>query len=288
MPHDDAALRLAFAGLAPRRVDTLCRRFGGVDAAVQAVSAGRVELDAAIVDAVRVDADGRRSQLADLGVSFVCRGSSRYPAHLDRFEDAPRWLFVKGVLDPGPSVAIVGTRTCTAYGSELAERYGHAAAEVGWTVVSGLARGIDRAGHAGASAAGGRCVAVLGSGIDVVYPRANRRLHDAILLAGGAVVSEYPPGTRPDGWRFPTRNRIIAGLSDVVVVIEAGSTGGALITARVAVDYGVPVFAVPGDIDRPASLGTNLLIRDGAFPVFDAEDFATTLGIISPLVERVA
>ena len=288
MPHDDAALRMAFAGLAPRRVDTLCRRFGGIGDAVDAIARGWVDVDASVVDAVRIDANLRRRQLADLGVAFVRRGSSPYPIHLDRFEDAPPWLFVRGSLHPGPTVAIVGTRTCTTYGSELADRYGRVAAEAGWTVVSGLARGIDHAGHAGANAAGGDCVAVLGSGIDVVYPRRHRPLHDDILRRGGAVVSEYPPGTRPDGWRFPTRNRIIAGLSDVVVVVEAGSTGGALITARIAVDYGIPVFAVPGDIDRPASLGTNLLIRDGAFPVFDADDFAMTLGIIAPLVERVA
>ncbi len=286
--HDDAALRMAFAGLAPRRVDALCDRYGGLRAAVGAIADGCTDLAPSIVDAVAVDADERRRQLDDLGVVFIPRGASAYPAHLSRFADGPRWLFVRGEIEVQPSVAIVGTRACTTYGSDLASRYGEAAAEVGWAVVSGLARGIDHAAHVGALAGDGPCVAVLGSGIDVVYPRRHRRLHDDILARRGAVVSEYPPGTRPDGWRFPTRNRIIAGLSDVTVVVEAGTTGGALITARIAVDYGIPVFAVPGDIDRPASAGTNLLIRDGAFPVFDAEDFGATLRLIIPLVERCA
>jgi DNA processing protein len=152
-------------------------------------------------------------------------------------------------------------------------------------VVSGLARGIDRAAHVGAVTAGGTCVAVLGSGIDVTYPREHVRLRSDILEGGGAIVSEYPPGTRPDGWRFPTRNRIIAGSADAVVVVEAGETGGALITARIAVDYGVPVFAPPGDIDRPASIGTNQLIRDGAFPIFGADDLRRTLDLITPIVD---
>lgn len=124
---------------------------------------------------------------------------------------------------------------------------------------------------------------VLGSGIDVVYPRSHRALHTSVLETGGVVISEFPPGTPPEGWRFPTRNRIIAGLSDVLLVVEAGLKGGALITARVALDYGVPVYAVPGDIDRVASVGTNLLIRDGAFPIFGPDDLAEVLGLLGPL-----
>jgi len=149
--------------------------------------------------------------------------------------------------------------------------------------VSGLARGIDGAAQRGSVSVGGHCHAVLGSGVDVVYPRSNRDLYQSILDAGGAVSSEYPPGTSPEAWRFPTRNRIIAGLSDVILVVEAGLKGGALITARIALDYGIPVYAVPGDVDRVASVGTNLLIRDGAFPILGGDDFAEVLNLLEPL-----
>ncbi len=127
-------------------------------------------------------------------------------------------------------------------------------------------------------------MAVLGCGVDVVYPRRHQGLYDAITERGGAVVSEFPPTTPPHAWRFPTRNRIIAGMADVVLVVEANASGGALITAGLALDMGVPVFATPGDIDRPASIGTNLLIRDGAFPVFGGDDLAEVLGLIVPSV----
>jgi DNA processing protein len=177
-----------------------------------------------------------------------------------------------------PAIALVGSRSATAYGLDLAQRYGYVAAQAGWDVVSGLARGIDAAAHRGAIDGGtvgsGRCVGVLGCGIDVVYPSGNRRLYQQVVERGGVLVSEYPPGIRPDGWRFPTRNRIIAGLGDVVLVVEASQKGGALITARIALDYGVPVYAVPGDVDRDTSTGTNGLIRDGAFPVFGPEDLS--------------
>lgn len=242
-------------------------------------------------DAVRrnlaVPARQRRHELRALGVDVVLRGDPGYPPHLDRFEDAPDLLFVRGDLPTTPGVGIVGTRRCTAYGLELANAYGLAVAEAGWPVVSGLARGIDGAAHRGMVAAGGRGVAVLGCGIDVTYPREHRRLGDQILELGGAIISEYPPGSRPDAWRFPPRNRIIAGLSAAVVVVEAGATGGALITAVKAAEYGIPVFAMPGDVDRATSEGTNRLIRDGAFPVFDPADLVAELDLVHGLV-RVA
>lgn len=281
----DALLRLASCGLAPRRVDTLLRTFGSASAVLRAIDRGDAQVSDHIVAEAGVDAATRRSELAACGAAFVSRGTVGYPMRLDRFPGSPRWLFACGDIVDRPSLAIVGTRACTAYGAELAEAYGAAAAASGWVVVSGLARGIDRAAHVGAVMAGGTCVAVLGSGIDVTYPREHASLRSDILDGGGAIVSEYPPGTRPDGWRFPTRNRIIAGSADAVVVVEAGETGGALITARIAVDYGVPVFAPPGDIDRPASIGTNQLIRDGAFPIFGADDLRRTLDLITPIVD---
>lgn len=290
---EDASLRLAFGALSPHTVDRLISANGSVSGAVRAIDGGRTTVGDAARSAVLVDVAERRRQLSEAEVTFLTRDGSGYPTKLAQYEGAPRWLFVHGdaglVNEPkGPSIAIVGSRSATAYGLGLAERYGFVAAEGGWHVVSGLARGIDAAAHRGAlsvpSQNAGRCIGVLGSGIDIVYPKGNRDLYQQVPAAGGALVSEFPLGTRPDGWRFPTRNRIIAGLADVVLVVEASQSGGALITARIALDYGVPVYAVPGDVDRETSGGTNELIRDGAFPIFGPEDLETVLGLLAPLV----
>jgi DNA processing protein len=282
---DAHRLRLAFSGLHPERVRDLTGRFGGPEAAIAAITRRRVKASEAIRNNVAVPASHRKAELEALGIKVVLRGDSTYPTHLDRFEDAPDLLFVRGDLPAVPAVGIVGTRRCTAYGLELADAYGFAVAEAGWPVVSGLARGIDGAAHRGMVAVGGPGVAVLGCGIDVAYPREHRGLGNRILELGGAIVSEYPPGSQPNAWRFPPRNRIIAGLSAAVVVVEAGITGGALITAVKAAEYGIPVFAMPGDVDRETSEGTNRLIRDGAFPVFNAEDLVEELSLIHELAE---
>ncbi len=280
---DAHRLRLAFSGLHPERIRDLTERFGDPAGAIAAITRRRVKASEAIRSNLEVPASLREAELDALGINIVRRGEPTYPVHLDRFEDAPDLLFVRGDLPRAPGVGIVGTRRCTAYGLELADAYGRAVAEAGWSVVSGLARGIDGAAHRGMVAAGGRGIAVLGCGIDVTYPREHHRLGDQILDLGGAIVSEYPPGSRPDAWRFPPRNRIIAGLSAAVVVVEAGITGGALITAVKAAEYGIPVFAMPGDVDRKASEGTNRLIRDGAFPVFDPGDLIEELSLIHGL-----
>lgn len=277
---DDARLRMAFSGLHPIRSRELREQFGGAPEAVTAIARGRVKASEAIRFNLAAPADQRRSELAALGIESVFRGSNAYPDHLDVFEDAPDLLFVRGTLPQNPGVGIVGTRKCTAYGLELAEAYGRAVAGTDWMVVSGLARGIDGAAHRGMVSVGGVGVAVLGCGIDVTYPREHRRLGEQILEAGGAIISEYPPGSRPDAWRFPPRNRIIAGLSAAVVVVEAAKTGGALITAVKAAEYGIPVFAMPGDVDRRTSEGTNRLIRDGAFPVLDPDDLIEELDLV--------
>ena len=213
-----------------------------------------------------------------LGHRLIKKTSAEYPVGLGDLEDPPS-LFVEGKLGEMPGVAVVGTRRCTRYGIDLAEAFGVAIARSGWTTVSGLARGIDAAAHRGCLRDGGHAVAVLGSGIDVCYPEENRPILDEILAEGGAVVSEYPPGTPPDRWRFPARNRIIAAMSSAVVVVEAAKTGGALITARLAAEIGRPVFVVPGDVDRPASEGCKLLIRDGANPVLGAADLIEELSL---------
>ena len=277
---NDARLRLAFLGLHPGRIAKLVEQRGSASRALRAIERGGVDLSDLALAAVAVPAAERRVELADSGMEVVFRGEGGYPEHLARWEDAPDALFVRGGLPAEPGVAVVGTRRCTAYGREIAARYGAAIADAGWTLVSGLARGIDGAAHRGTVASGGVGVAVLGCGLDVAYPREHRRLGEDLVSLGGGLVSEYPPGTRPDGWRFPLRNRIIAGLCRAVIVVEAAVTGGALITATLAMEYGISVFAVPGDVDRETSVGTNLLIRDGAHPVLDPDDLIEELSLI--------
>ena len=205
--------------------------------------------------------------------------SPEYPVGLADLEQPPA-IYVSGELTDATGVAIVGTRRCTRYGSDLARAFGGALARSGWTTVSGLALGIDAAAHRGTLDAGGHAVAVLGCGIDVRYPAENGDLHAAVLDKGGALVSEHPPGTRPDRWRFPARNLLIAAMSSAVVVVEAGERGGALITARLAAEIGRSVLVVPGDIDRPASVGCNRLIRDGAHPVLGTDDLLQELELL--------
>ena len=202
-----------------------------------------------------------------------------YPEGLGDLETPPT-IFVMGETSTAPAVAVVGTRRCTRYGSTLAHAFGQALAGAGWTTVSGLARGIDAAAPRGTLSGGGEAVAVLGSGIDVVYPSENADLYREIVAGRGAIMSEYPPGTPPDRWRFPARNRLIAAIASAVVVVEAGETGGALITARLAAEMGRTVFAVPGDVDRPASMGCNRLIRDGAHPVLGVDDLIEELSLV--------
>ena len=196
----------------------------------------------------------------------VWRGAADYPSWLERIHDPPPALWVRGALDPGEgahAVAIVGARAATSLGQSFARVLAADLAAAGLTIVSGLARGIDTAAHVGALEAGGRTVAVLGSGIDRPYPHQNAGLAEAIA-ATGALVSEFPPGTEPWKSNFPRRNRTIAGWSRLVVVVEAGERSGALITARVALEEGRDVMAVPGHPSVPAAAGTNALLRDGA------------------------
>lgn len=200
-----------------------------------------------------------------------------YPALLAAVPSPPA-LWVRGRLEPGDAlaIAVVGTRRATPYGLEAAERLAFELAARGVTVISGLARGIDTAAHRGALAAGGRTIAVLGCGPDVVYPPENRALLGDVERAG-AVVSQFPPGTPPLPGYFPARNRIIAGLALGVVVVEAGERSGALITAGLAGDLGREVFAVPGRITSETSRGSNGLLRDGATLVRDWIDIVQEL-----------
>lgn len=208
------------------------------------------------------------------------RGRPGFPERLLTISDSPDELWVRGTVPDQVGVAIVGTRRATRYGLGIARTMGAAVARAGWPVISGLARGVDGAAHRGCLDAGGIGVAVLGSGLDVWYPAEHRPLGEELVAGGGAVISEYPPDTRPEPWRFPARNRLISALSGVVVVTEAAEKGGALITARLAAEQGREVFAVPGDVSRSTSVGTNLLIRDGALPVLGPQDLIEALSIV--------
>jgi DNA processing protein len=214
-------------------------------------------------------------------VHIFWAGHPGYPRLLRELPDPPPILFVRGTLDEPDrfGVGVVGSRHATPYGRSITERIGRELAGHGLTVVSGGAMGIDTAAHRGAIAGGGRTLAVLGCGIDIDYPRENRQLFEEIA-ANGALISEYALGTPPEAWRFPARNRIISGLSQGTLVVEAPRTSGALITARYAAEQGRPVMAIPGNIDRPASEGCNALLKDGATLVTETEDILRALGMI--------
>ena len=211
-------------------------------------------------------------------IQAVCMNDPAYPEMLRETEDAPVVLYMKGSVLPQDrySIAIVGSRTMTDYGASIAERFSRDLVTMGFTVVSGMARGIDSLAHKAALKAGGKTIAVLGSGVDVPYPPENKTLMDKIAYAG-CVMSEFPPGTPPEKENFPRRNRLISGLSLGVLVVEAAASSGALITARYANDQGKTVFAVPGNITSRKSEGTNRLIREGAVPVQKAEDIVEEL-----------
>ena len=216
-------------------------------------------------------------------IRSIRRGETGYPTLLRHIPDPPARLWIRGDADPSllerPALAIVGARACSGYGRSVARLLATEAAAAGAVVVSGLARGIDGEAHRGALAAGGATVAVLGCGVDRDYPAAHAELARAILAGGGLVVSEYEAGVEPAPWRFPARNRIIAGLARATVVVEARERSGALITADFALEDGREVLAVPGEITSALSRGTNALLRLGATPVTSAADVLETMGL---------
>jgi DNA processing protein len=225
-----------------------------------------------------VDLDRIWDQIESKGISILIQSDQGYPQHLKELNQPPPVLYTQGdlIADDVWAIAIVGTRRVTAYGRQVAEDIAGGLARNGLTIISGLARGVDSIAHQAALNAGGRTIAVLGSGIDRIYPPENRELAEKIV-AHGALISEYFPGTAPEASNFPQRNRLISGLSMAVIVIEAGQSSGALITASFAADQGREVFAVPGNINSPASMGTNRLILDGAHPVLSVDQVLETL-----------
>lgn len=226
-----------------------------------------------------IEPDKELEKLNKKGIEFIDYHDAAYPSELRTIFDPPPGLFVIGKLKQmEPAVAIVGSRRATNYGLKMAERLGRELAEVGVTINSGMARGIDTAAHKGVLSVGGYTVAVLGCGVDVIYPPENGKIMHQIA-SSGAVISEFPPGSPPEAWHFPVRNRIISGLSQCVVVVEAAERSGALITADVALEQGRDVAAVPGNVTSRLSKGPNGLIKQGARLVENAMDILEELGI---------
>lgn len=275
-------------GIGPAKLRALLDRFGDLEAAWHAPEAA---LSAIGIDrrALAQLAEMRRTldlerQLARVrasGARLVHWESADYPRSLVETPNAPPLLFVKGELLDTDSwaVAVVGTRRLTSYGRQMTHEIVAALAARGITIVSGLARGIDAVAHKTALDVGGRTIAVLGSGLDEIYPPENRRLADAIAAGRGAVVSEYALGVRPEAKNFPPRNRIISGLSLGVIVVEAGLKSGALITADFAMEQGRELFALPGNVTSPMSAGPNRLIQNGARLITSAEDVLRELNL---------
>jgi DNA processing protein len=281
-------------GIGPRLLAALLERFGSVpaiaDASIPELT-GVPYLGEKIAEQLQAslrsnDIDQELELMARHGVELVSLGRDPYPATLANIAMPPRFLYVRGRLLPEDrdAVAVVGSRSCTSYGRRVAERLGHDLASAGFTLVSGLARGIDGAAHEGALKAAGRTIAVLAGGLSKIYPPEHTSLAEAIVAAGGALISEVPMRMEPMAGMFPARNRIISGLSRGVVLVEAAEKSGALITARHAAEQGREVFAIPGPVDSPASVGVLKLLRQGAKLVRHARDVLDDLNGIAPLV----
>jgi DNA processing protein len=275
------------SGLGPVRFGKLEARFGTLAEAWQAsradlIAAGIDQKTAAEVVEQRshIDPDGELDRLEQAGVRAIHRRSPDYPALLAETYDAPSVIYLKGELAPvdGRAVAVVGTRGPTVYGREMARRLSYDLAATGVTVVSGLARGVDGISHKSALEAGGRTMAVMGGGLDSIYPPEHTSLA-ARIVQSGAIVSEYPLGMRPQAEHFPRRNRVISGLSLGVVVVEADMDSGAMITVKWALEQDREVFAVPGTVLSPKSNGPNWLIQQGAKLVTNFQDILEELNI---------
>ena len=213
-------------------------------------------------------------------ISFISSKDKKYPSELLQTPWPPKGLYIKGnFAGDGPRVAIVGTRRCTSYGRDVAFKIAETLGREGIIIVSGLALGIDAAAHEGALAGRGVTWAVLGSGLKNIYPKAHMGLAKKIISEGGALISEYPQDLQARKHTFPERNRIVAGLAKLIIVIEAPEKSGALITARLALEAGREVGVVPGDVSRANFLGSNRLLREGAHPILNAEDAMYLIGI---------
>ena len=274
-------------GIGAVRMQALLSYFGDLESAWKADQAGLAEagLGSKLIERVvqaraSVDLEKIWVGIEKQGIKILTWQDAGYPARLKEIDQPPPVLYLRGEYLPDDlfAVAIVGTRRVTAYGRQITEEIAAFLAANGITVISGLARGVDAIAHQAALKAGGRSIAVLGSGVDKIYPPEHRALAEQ-MMARGALISDFAVGTPPDASNFPPRNRIISGLSLAVVVIEAGETSGALITAEFAAEQGREIFAVPGSILAPQSKGTNKLIQNGALPLLSASDLMQALNL---------
>ena len=273
----------------------LISRFGSAGAVFRARLQDLVSVDEVREEAARkllkkettAAAERVLREIENTGARVVPFTNTEYPVSLREIHDPPLLLYAKGREIPSvlPFVALVGSRNPTHYGIDAARVLGQGLARRGAGVVSGMARGIDSAAHWGALEGGGWTIAVFGTGIDVLYPETNAKLQEAVLEKG-AIVTELPPGTGPDAWNFPNRNRIISGISRGVVIVEATMKSGSLITASLALEQGREVFAVPGSIESFKSTGCHYLIKQGAKLVENADDILEELGLCEPAPTR--
>jgi len=281
-------------GIGAVRFQALRNHFGDLSIAWQAPvdalqAAGLSPKLAERVTQVRasVDLEKTLAGFAEQGITILTWNDELYPQRLKNIDQPPPVLYVRGTLTSEDSwaVAVVGTRHVSAYGRQVTDELATFLAANGVTVVSGLARGVDAVAHQAALKAGGRTIGVLGCGMDRVYPPEHAQ-QAAKMMASGALISDYAPGPPPDASNFPPRNRIISGMTMATVVVEAGETSGALITAQCAVDQGREVFAVPGNILAPQSKGTNKLIAQGARPLLSAHDLLDVLNLTRIVQQR--
>ena len=279
----------ALPNIGPITMNRLLEELGGDPRAIFAAGVQRLEAVRGVGPVIartlagweeHFDLAREEKRLADAGAVFVTARDGGYPKLLREIHDPPIGLYRKGNYDfSHPCVAIVGSRRATLYGQTVAKKLGSELAERGFCVVSGLARGIDTAAHEGALSVEGRTAAVLGNGIDIVYPPEILDLYRRIA-AMGAVLSEFPFGRRADRQSFAMRNRIVSGICEAVVVVESDVDGGAMITARFAGEHGKLIFAVPGRIDQPSSRGCHQLIRDGATLLTGVDDILSELNYL--------
>ena len=283
-------------GIGAARLGALLNHFGDIEMAwnasaseLQAIGLGSKVIESFVQVRSQVSLQQEWERIQKEGIQVLTWEDESYPRRLKEIDQPPPVLYIRGEINMSDewAVAIVGTRRVTAYGRQMAEEISGLLASSGVTIISGLARGIDSLAHQAALAAGGRTIAVLGSGVDVVYPPEHRSLANKII-ASGALISDYPLGTQPDGINFPPRNRIISGLSLAVVVVEAGEKSGALITAEFAADQGRDVFAVPGNVNAPQSVGCNRLIQQGARPLLNPKEVLEMLDLTMVYEQRSA
>ena len=282
--------------IGPKRLAHLLTRFGALENAWtaserQLLQAGLEKQPTTNLLHIRkqIDLEAELAKIERVGARLITLADDDYPTSLKKLPDAPTILYLRGTLaaEDENALAIVGTRRASPYGRDAAYQLSKQLAAQGITVISGLAHGVDTAAHKGALDGNGRTIAVLGCGVDVIYPNDQRKLAQQIMECG-ALISEFPIGMHPEGRNFPRRNRVISGLSLGVLVVEAPEKSGAMITASMAADQGREVFALPGNIFNPMSTGTNRLIQDGAKLVMSVDDILDELKIVRTVVETKA